>query len=41
VDTPANERGCHYKRHGKEEELADAMAMTKEDAAGVGTVAAE
>ncbi len=40
VDTPANKRRCHNKRHGEEEEVTDAMAMTEEDAAGIGTVAA-
>jgi hypothetical protein len=40
VDTPANKRRCHNKRHGEEEEDADAMATMEEDAAGVGTVAA-
>jgi hypothetical protein len=38
---PANKRQCHNKRHGEEEEVADAIAMTEEDAAGVGIVAAE
>jgi hypothetical protein len=38
VDTPANKRQCSNKRHGEEEDIADAMAMTEEDAAGVGTV---
>ncbi len=40
MDTPANKRCSHNKRHGAEEEVTDAMAMTEEDAAGVGTVAA-
>jgi hypothetical protein len=40
VDTPANKRQCLNKRHGEEVEVADAMAMTEEDAAGVGTVRA-
>jgi hypothetical protein len=39
VDTPANKRHCHNKRHEEEEEVADAMAMAEEDAAGVGAVA--
>jgi hypothetical protein len=38
VDTPANKRQCHNKRHGEEEEGADAMATMKEDAAGIVTV---
>jgi hypothetical protein len=37
---PANERRCRNKRHGEEEEVADAMLTTEEDAAGVGLVAA-
>jgi hypothetical protein len=40
VDTPANKRWCRNERHGGEEEVADVMAMTEEDAAGIGTVAA-
>jgi hypothetical protein len=40
VDTPANKRWCHKERHGEEEEVADAMAMTEDDAAGIGSVAA-
>ncbi len=40
VDMPANKRRCHNKRHGEEEEVADAMAMTEEDTAGVEMVAA-
>ncbi len=40
VDTPANKRRCRNKQHGEEEEVADAMATTKEDAAGIGTVLA-
>jgi hypothetical protein len=40
VDTPANKRRCRNERHGEEEEVADAMAMTEEDAAGIETVAA-
>ncbi len=40
VDTPANERRCRSERHGEEEEVADAMATTEEDAAVAGTVAA-
>ncbi len=39
VDTPANKRRCRNKRLWEEEEVADAMATTEEDAAGVGTVA--
>jgi hypothetical protein len=39
VDTHANERWCCNKRP-EEEDIADAMATTEEDAAGVGTVAA-
>jgi hypothetical protein len=39
VDTPANERQCCNVRHGEEEEVADAMAMKKEDEAGIGTMA--
>jgi hypothetical protein len=38
VDTPANERRCHGERHGEEEEVADAMATTEEDAAVAGMV---
>ncbi len=41
MDTPANKRQCRNKRHGEEEEVADAITMKEEDAAGVGTVAAE
>ncbi len=37
VDTPANEKQCHNKRHGEEEEVADAMVTMKEDAAGIGS----
>jgi hypothetical protein len=40
VDTPANKRRCCNKKHGEEEDIADAMAMTEEDAAGIGTMAA-
>ena len=40
VDTPANKRQCRNERYGEEEEVADAMATTKEDAAGIGTVLA-
>jgi hypothetical protein len=40
VGTPANERQCHNKRCGEEEEVADAMTMMKDNAAGVGTGAA-
>ncbi len=40
MDTPANERRCRNERREKEIEVADAMATTEEDAAGVGTVAA-
>ncbi len=40
VDTPANKRRCRNKRHGKEKEVADAMATIEEDAASVGTTAA-
>jgi hypothetical protein len=40
VDTPANDRRCRNKRHGEEEEVPDAMAMTEKDTVGVGTVAA-
>jgi hypothetical protein len=38
VDMIANKRRCCNKRHGEEEEVADTMAMTKEDTAGIGTV---
>jgi hypothetical protein len=40
VDMPANERRCHNKRHEEEMEVADAMATTEEDAAGIGMVVA-
>jgi hypothetical protein len=40
VDTPANKRRCYNERHGEEEDIADVMATTEEDAVGVGTVAA-
>jgi hypothetical protein len=40
VNTPAKEKQCRNKRHGEEEEVADAMAMAEEDAAGIGRVAA-
>ncbi len=40
MDTPANERRCRDERHEEEMEVADAIATTEEDAAGVGTVAA-
>jgi hypothetical protein len=40
LDTHANKRPCYNKRHGEEEDISDTMAMTEEDAAGVGTVAA-
>ncbi len=40
MDTPANERRCSGERHGEEEEVADAMATTEEDAAVARTVAA-
>jgi hypothetical protein len=40
VDTPANKRWCCHKRHGEEENIADPMATTEEDAAGIGMVAA-
>ncbi len=40
MDTPANKRRCHNKRHGEKEEVADVMAMTEEDAAGIWTVVA-
>ncbi len=40
VDMSENERRCRNERHGEEEEVADAMAMTEEDVAGIGTVAA-
>ncbi len=40
MDTPANERRCRGERHGEEEEVADAMATTEEDAAVAGTVEA-
>ncbi len=36
---PANERRCHDERHEEEMEVADTMATTEEDAAGLGTVA--
>ena len=35
MDTPANERRCRNERHGEEEEVADAMATTEEDAVAV------
>jgi hypothetical protein len=38
VDTPANERWCHSKRHGEEEEVVDAMATMEDDAAVPATV---
>ncbi len=37
---PANKRWCHDKRHEEEMKVAEAMATTEEDAAGIGTVAA-
>jgi hypothetical protein len=40
VGTPAKKRQCRNKRHEEEEEVADAMAITEEDVAGVGMVAA-
>ncbi len=40
VDMPANERRCRDERHKEEMEVADEMATTEEDAAGIGTVAA-
>ena len=40
VNTSANERHFHNKSHEEAMEVADAMATTEEDAAGVGTVAA-
>ncbi len=40
VDMPANKRWCCNKRHGEDKEGADAMAMTEEDAAGIGMVVA-
>jgi hypothetical protein len=40
MDMPANEKQCLNKRHEEEMEVADAMVIMKEDAAGVRTVAA-
>ncbi len=40
VDTPVNKGRCRDERHDKVMEVADAMATTEEDAAGLGTVAA-
>jgi hypothetical protein len=40
MDTPANKRWCHNERHEEEMEVADTMATTEEDSAGIGTVAA-
>ncbi len=40
MNTSANERHFHNKSHEEAMEVADAMATTEEDAAGVGTVAA-
>ncbi len=40
MDTPANKKQCHNKRHEEEMEVAGAMATTEEDAAGIGMVAA-
>ncbi len=40
MEMPANKRWCHIKRHEEEMEVADTMATTEEDAAGIGTVVA-
>ncbi len=41
MDTPANKRQCRNERHEEEMKVADAMATTEEDAAGIRTVVAE
>jgi hypothetical protein len=40
MDMPANKRKCHDRWHEEEMEVADAMATTEEDTAGIGIAAA-